>query len=930
MRTLHRAKACLRALVALSGAAAFLLTSALEPKTASAQGADKDKDKPAQSGQPPPDGGEVSVPKGGAGAVIVAPKEQPPAPASKARDPRVLNFKQPEYPPEALAAGLKAEVRLYLTIDKFGNVTKAGVVQPAGHGFDESAVAAAMELKFDPALNDAGNPVAVKNYGYRYAFDFKEKEPAPGEPPAATKRAQGLSGVVLITGSDTGIAGAGVTVTGPAGERHAATTDADGRFDLRPLPPGAYQVRITATGFDPLEVSETLAQDESIDVKYRIAASGGGLEVVVRGDRPPREVTKRTLEKREIDRIPGTNGDALKSLQNLPGVARPPAIAGLLIVRGSAPQDTHYYIDGIEVPIIYHFGGLSSVVPTEMLQKIDFYPGNFSTQYGRGMGGIVEVGLRSPKDDGKYHGVVQLDLIDGRAIVEGPIPLLKDWNFIAAGRRSWFDAWLGPILSSASGAPTQAPVYYDYQFLAEHDTSTSRLRVGFIGSDDGLKLLVKDPSPGEPAISGDLTFHTAFQRLSLRYDSELSSKDRVAGTVALGRDSVDFGIGPIFFTLATNSIFGRAEYSHRYLKGVTINTGLDIQATQYSVNARLPTPPRPGEPPNQPFSTRPPIETSTSGATVSPAAYAELELTPDERSRIVPGIRADYDNLTKRGAVSPRFNARYDLVHEYPRTTLKTGIGVFHQPPAPQQAIAPLGTPGLLPNRAIHYAVGVEQELTRQLEISVEGFYKQMDELVIARASPSGAGLTYDNAGTGKVLGGEVLLKYKPDARFFGWLSYTLSRATRIDGPGQDQHLFPFDQTHILTVLGSYRLGHGWEFGMRFRLISGSLTTPNVCDPAQTTCDPYRTNALWNSAGVYTAIPFSGSYSERLPMFHQLDIRVDKRWKFKTWQLSGYLDVQNVYNQANAEGIDYNFNYTARRYVTGLPLIPNLGLRADF
>ena len=116
----------------------------------------------------------------------------------------------------------------------------------------------------------------------------------------------------------------------------------------------------------------------------------------MQGERPPREVTRRTLERREINRIPGTSGDALRSIQNLPGVARPPGLAGLLIVRGSAPQDTAIFVDGTEVPLIYHFGGLSSVIPTELLDRIDFYPGNFSARYGRVMGGIVDVGLRSP------------------------------------------------------------------------------------------------------------------------------------------------------------------------------------------------------------------------------------------------------------------------------------------------------------------------------------------------------------------------------------------------------------------------------------------------------------------------------------------------------------------------------------------------------
>ena len=123
----------------------------------------------------------------------------------------------------------------------------------------------------------------------------------------------------------------------------------------------------------------------------------------------------------------------------------------------------------------------------------------------------------------------------------------------------------------------------------------------------------------------------------------------------------------------------------------------------------------------------------------------------------------------------------------------------------------------------------------------------------------------------------------------------------------------------------------GLEFGARFRLVSGNLATPNVCNFETEGCVPNRANALYNAAvGTYTALPYSGTASERLPMFHQLDLRLDKRFRFKTWQFSMYLDVQNVYNSGNVEGIDYNFNYTARQYTTGLPIVPSLGLRGDF
>src|SRR6185295_10302558 len=138
------------------------------------------------------------------------------------------------------------------------------------------------------------------------------------------------------------------------------------------------------------------------------------LDIDVEGQRPPREPTQHSISAEEITKIPGTNGDALRSLSNMPGVARVGAFDGLLIVRGSSPRDTQVFVDGTNIPLVYHFGGLSSVVPSEMLERIDFYPGNFGPQYGRATGGIVDVGVRSPKKD-KLHGLLQVDLIDARA-----------------------------------------------------------------------------------------------------------------------------------------------------------------------------------------------------------------------------------------------------------------------------------------------------------------------------------------------------------------------------------------------------------------------------------------------------------------------------------------------------------------------------------
>ncbi len=892
----------------------------LAPRAARAQG----QPQPSQPDEGP---SSISVPKGGAGA-IVKPGAPAPQQAAASTPPRPLNYTPPDYPDAAKKAGLEATVTLELDVSKDGKVAPAVVHHRAGHGFDESALAAAQKLLFEPARKPDGTPFGA-SIRYRYSLTLKTKEP-PADEKKTPEKVVRFKGKVVASTGDTPLAGARVTVTPKGAPPITKSAEADGAFAFEGLGAGKVHVVVAALGFDPLVVDEDIEEDKVTEVTYRLtptAAPGQGLEVNVYGDKPPREVTKRTLERAELELIPGTNGDALRALQSLPGVARPPGLAGLLIVRGSAPQDTQVFIDGTPVPIIYHFGGLSSVVPTEMLEKIDFYPGNYSAIYGRALGGIVDAGLRSPKGDGQYHGLAQADLIDFRAMLEGPIPFLKGWNFVAGGRRSFLDAWFGPVASAAGIGAAQAPVYYDYQFLAETKLSpTSKFRIAFFGADDALQLFLPKPTVDEPALSGDAGLHTAFSRLQLRFTNESGNGDRVTILSAFGHDRFDFALGPISADLQQNTVTGRFEVSKKVNRGIVVNMGVDMLAGQFAVDLRLPQVTKPGEPPNGPISVRQIQESKISGPLVSPGVYLEAELQPTDRARIVPGVRVDVSSLSSGAYVSPRLSGRYDLIHEYPKTVLKGGIGVYVQPPQPTEATPPVGSPNLVMERAVQYEVGVEQDITRKIDISVDGFYKQLDQLTYGAPYAGEA-----NSGTGYVVGSEVLLKYKPDKHFFGWLAYTLSRSIRRDAPDLPEHLFQYDQTHILTVLGSYNFGKGWEFGARYRLISGNLVTPNVCNPAQPGCDPFRVNAILSAAaGSYVAIPFTSSYTERLPIFHALDLRVDKTWRFKSWQMTAYLDIQNAYNQQNAEGILYNYNFTQRTYVTGLPIIPSFGARAEF
>ncbi len=889
--------------------------------------------------------GSGSVPSGSAGAVV-KPEEKPKAPVMV--PPKLKHFESAPYPEEAQKEGIEGSVILELTIDKTGRVTAAKAVEPVGHGFDEAAEAAALKFVFEPATRD-GQPIVSKIH-YQYAFTLTPAEPegsgeeGPAEPPPGATTGN-IGGALRIAGTTGPLAGAQIVITSNAGVQTGTTSDADGRWQVQGLPAGKYEVEISAPGYSPGRFPFEIEAGREYEFDYALPPEVEGEEVTVQGVRPPREVTRRTVARREIARIPGTGGDALRSLQSLPGVARPPGLAGLLIVRGSSPQDSATFIDGSNVPLIYHFGGLSSVVPTELLDRIDFYPGNFSARYGTFMGGIVDVALRSPdtsctgpygkasEETGCYHGMAQLDLIDARLMLQGPLGPLKNWSFAVAGRRSWFDLWLKPVLDAADAGVTSAPVYDDLQVIAEHRTPKgSRLSLRFFGSRDRFEILIKDPIAEDPAFGGNLSFSTSFYRAQMLYQSKLTPELELTSMLSVGETNLAFSVGNFLFDLNLVPVEVRNEFGWTLGSGAKLNVGMDTTVMPYDFTVRAPNPPRPGEPDPGPFAARPPMEQSRQGVGYRPAWYAEAELSPSARLRVVPGLRLDHARDAGQTDLSPRINARYDIVHPLLdgdeasgraalRTTVKAGAGVYYQPPQPQETDVVFGTPGLESNRALHYAVGVEQELSRHIEVGVEAFYKDLDHLV-SRAASNAGGFEYGNQGEGHTMGLETLLKYKPDRRFFGWVAYTLSRSVRRESPEQAEYLFQYDQTHNLTMLGSYRLGRGWEFGARFRVISGSLDTPVLSPPALA--------ALFAAdAGSYT--PLQGpAFSERLPLFHQLDVRVDKRWQFEDWRLSAYLDVQNVYSNAAREGISYNHNYSRRTYQEGLPLIPSLGLRGEF
>jgi TonB family protein len=829
----------------------------------------------------------------------------PPSASVEVVPPELTQFVEAHYPEAAEQQRLEADVVLSLEIDENGTVTRATVVEPVANGFDEAAQAAASAFQFRPARR--GDRAIKSKILYRYSFRLRA---AAVEEKVTTAT---LSLSVVVAGGKVPIAGAKVRVRRGSRLIADAVSDANGRFQLRDIEPGRYDITLEADGFEPYTVEETLSPAEEAALTLGLVEKSSDTTVIVHGERPTREVTRRTITRRELSLVPGTSGDALRAIQNLPGVARPPALSGLLVVRGSADRTTPVFVDGMWIANVYHFGGLSSVIPTEMLDEINFYPGNFSVRYGRALGGVVDAHFRETRQDGRYHGLAQVDLIDARVLLEGPVPGVSGWNFIGAARRSHVDAWLGPLLNGRDTYISAAPVYYDYQFIADHRFSErSYIRAGFIGYDDRFKLISKGA-----AFGGQLDTVSATVGLGIVYQNRLSNKAKLDLTFSAARSHQHLQISSVAFDIVSLGMIGRGELEYRLQPRATLRVGYDLLLAPYDVTGRLPEDAGSNAPDVGSPVTTPGQKLDRNAFFFVPAAYAEMDMRPTSRAQVVSGVRYDYTRETGRHDIAPRLTARYDLHSGFPKTTLKAGSGLFFQAPGLIETALNNDHSPLRSQRSFQNSLGVEQQLSSQVKLSVEGFFNLLDNLV-SRSVDTHGELRYNNEGKGRIFGSEVLLRYEPDERFFGWVSYTLSRSERTWVPGEPSHLFDLDQTHILTALGSYELGKNWTLGMRFRYVTGNLFTP---------CS----GGLFSSTGTSYLCVNGPLNSERLPPFHQLDIRVDKRWKFKDFSLGAYLDLINAYNRKNPDLIQYNYDFSASKpQSASLPIIPSLGLRGEF
>lgn len=728
---------------------------------------------------------------------------------------------------------------------------------------------------------------------------------------AAAEPDRVVRGTVVSEGALRPIEGALVV-----GQRDTATSDQDGGFAIVVTADEQHLI-VSAPGFAIRSVPVGSALRVELVESHEVIEIEGTAPRPRPPPPPPRRLPPQRPESQSYDlsaadlrTLPGTGNDALRAAQVLPGVARLPYSFGGIVMRGTAPRDNSVFLDGIEVPIAFHFGGVSSFYPSNMLEGISVNNGGIDVEYGRAQGGMISMTSREPRGD-RWRTGGSVGLLDTAVSAEGPY---RGGAVLMGVRRSYLDFVLSPFV--AEDVPL--PSFLDAQFKGTWGRPELGGRIttmAFLALDDLHATTPREDREDETEV------RSFFIRLAARFE-------RRWGPLSL-RVTPWFGTNQLHFTSHVNDViekFSRPVYPGGLRIDIArdtawgdIRTGIDMQGghlTHFQAGLG-----HKGDILDQ-------LNGETEIDWIDAALWAETRFTLG-RLDLKPGVRLDHYGLSDENVIDPRLALSLPLTSSL---TLRESLGRYHQPPTPGDLDPNGGNPAL--DSSYYDAASLGAELhAGAWSGSLTGFYSEgraqgvrsrmtQDFESLGTLGPTFAqllekqlGLSFHrfNGGRARNYGVELLVKRATRAWF--WLvSYTLARATRIDDPTRwnepmnggprGPRPFDLDQRHNLNVAGSVVLGR-WRVGGRVQYVSGAPYSPQLKD--------------------LDGKPVFPPYSQRLPDFFQVDVRFDRIWQRCWGTIDLYFDIQNATNRRNIEGRNIDDN-GVETDVRGLPILPFIGI----
>lgn len=698
------------------------------------------------------------------------------------------------------------------------------------------------------------------------------------------------------------------------------TSDIEGNYRITDLKPGTYSLTCSFIGFKTQissEVNVSSARITTLD--FALVEESTNLNQVVITASPfnKREespVSLRTISSSEIYRNPGGNRDISNVIQILPGVASSSSFRNDIIVRGGAPNENRFYLDGIEVPNINHFatqgssGGPVGMINVNFIREVDFYAGAFPANRGNALSSILEFRQIEGNDE-SLKGTFMLGSSDVGMTLDGPMG--KKSTFILSARRSYLQ-----FLFKSLGLPF-LPTYNDFQYkqTIKVDKKNRITLIGLGAIDDfQLNTSANDDIVDEDAIRrnnyilGNLPVNTQWNYTvgaNWKHFSSNSFQNLVVSRNHLNNSAVKYQ-GNIeqeeFLILDYNSqeIENKVRLENTVRKnGWKLNMGVGYENATYT-NSTFNKIVVDGEVVNIDFDSSLPLNKF--------AVFSQVSKELVKNKLLVSlGLRMDCNDYSEEmnnplDQLSPRLSASYSMTE---KLKANFNVGRYFQLP-PYTIMGYRDSNDLLANKennityiqADHYIAGLEYNPSLLSKVTLEGFYKTYDNYpFLIRDSLSLANLGGDfgvignepvnSTSFGRTYGVELLVQQKLLASIYGILSYTFVRGEFSD-KNDELLASSWDNRHILNITAGKKFKNDWEVGMKFRYVGGAPYTPYDVDRSASI-------DVWDvvQQGVFD---WDQLNELRSPASHGLDIRVDKKWFFNEWAINAYIDVQNIYN----------------------------------
>ncbi len=698
------------------------------------------------------------------------------------------------------------------------------------------------------------------------------------------------------------------------------TSDIEGNYRITDLKPGTYSLTCSFIGFKTQissEVNVSSARITTLD--FALVEESTNLNQVVITASPfnKREespVSLRTISSSEIYRNPGGNRDISNVIQILPGVASSSSFRNDIIVRGGAPNENRFYLDGIEVPNINHFatqgssGGPVGMINVNFIREVDFYAGAFPANRGNALSSILEFRQIEGNDE-SLKGTFMLGSSDVGMTLDGPMG--KKSTFILSARRSYLQ-----FLFKSLGLPF-LPTYNDFQYkqTIKVDKKNRITLIGLGAIDDfQLNTSANDDIVDEDAIRrnnyilGNLPVNTQWNYTvgaNWKHFSSNSFQNLVVSRNHLNNSAVKYQ-GNIeqeeFLILDYNSqeIENKVRLENTVRKnGWKLNMGVGYENATYT-NSTFNKIVVDGEVVNIDFDSSLPLNKF--------AVFSQVSKELVKNKLLVSlGLRMDCNDYSEEmnnplDQLSPRLSASYSMTE---KLKANFNVGRYFQLP-PYTIMGYRDSNDLLANKennityiqADHYIAGLEYNPSLLSKVTLEGFYKTYDNYpFLIRDSLSLANLGGDfgvignepvnSTSFGRTYGVELLVQQKLLASIYGILSYTFVRGEFSD-KNDELIASSWDNRHILNITAGKKFKNDWEVGMKFRYVGGAPYTPYDVDRSASI-------DVWDvvQQGVFD---WDQLNELRSPASHGLDIRVDKKWFFNEWAINAYIDVQNIYN----------------------------------